>query len=86
MPNDESVSAVGGVHARPDAGEAQARVVRHFRQIVLWPIQLIASSPDARGARTEALFARHSAGNWALVDDEFGIKGDAFRNGTTASS
>ena len=79
MPNDESVSAVGGVHARPDAGEAQARVVRHFRQIVLWPIQLIASSPDARGASTEALFARHGAGNWALVDDEFGIKGDAFQ-------
>src|SRR4029078_13205063 len=79
MPNDENVSA-SVAHARLDACEAQARVVRHFRQIVLWPIQLIAAAPGRRRERAEHMFARLGAGNWALVDDEFGIKGDAFQD------
>lgn len=78
MPNDESVSAAVA-HARLDAGEAQTRIVRHFRQIVLWPIQLIAAAPGSRRESADAQFERLSGGNWALVDDEFGIKGDAFQ-------
>ncbi len=78
MANDESAAtAVTG--ARHGAGEAQPRAARHFRQIVLWPIQLIAGQPGGRRESTDALFERLGGGNWALVDDEFGIRGDAFQ-------
>ena len=78
MPNDESVSAAVA-HARLDAGEAQTRIVRHFRQIVLWPIQLIAAAPGSRRESADAQFERLSGGKLGMVDDEFGIKGDAFQ-------
>ncbi|MFA5902198.1 MAG: hypothetical protein WC829_24155, partial [Hyphomicrobium sp.] len=55
-----------------------------FRQIVLWPIQLITDTAvaDTAGKRRESsdvLFERLGGGNWELVDDEFGVEGDAFQ-------
>ncbi|MFA5900689.1 MAG: hypothetical protein WC829_16440, partial [Hyphomicrobium sp.] len=83
MANDESAPATISC-ARPDVGAVSgARVARHFRQIVLWPIQLITDTAvaDTAGKRRESsdvLFERLGGGNWELVDDEFGVEGDAF--------
>jgi hypothetical protein len=78
MANDESVSAAAARN-RQEGGEGSARVVRHFRQIVLWPIQLIAAPTDRRRESPDVLFERLGGGNWELVDDEFGVEGDAFQ-------
>ncbi len=78
MANDQYAPAsLAGVGR--DGNLPQSQVVRHFRQIVLWPIQLIAPAPGSRGESADTLFERLGASSWALVDDEFGIKGDAFQ-------
>jgi hypothetical protein len=79
MANDESVPATI-LHAPQEAiAPPSARKVRQFRQIVLWPIQLIAAA-DGRGRESpDVLFERLGGGNWELVDDEFGVEGDAFQ-------
>ncbi|MEI9899539.1 MAG: hypothetical protein WDN31_04680 [Hyphomicrobium sp.] len=56
----------------------------HFRQIVLWPIQLIAGVGG--GESPDVLFERLAGGNWELVDDEFGVEAMPSRSATTASS
>ncbi len=79
MANDDSVQATM-VRAPEEPGAAGgARVARQFRQIVLWPIELIAP-PAGRGRESpDVLFERLGGGNWELVDDEFGVEGDAFQ-------
>jgi len=72
MANDASPAPTG-------AQDAQARSVRHFRQIVLWPIQLITGKPKGKRDSADALFERLGGGNWELVDDEFGVEADAFQ-------
>lgn len=79
MANDESVPAAMLRGPQELSATAGNRIARHFRQIVLWPIQLIADS-GARGRESpDVLFERLGAGNWELVDDEFGVEGDAFQ-------
>ncbi|MFN3623046.1 MAG: hypothetical protein ACK4TP_03205 [Hyphomicrobium sp.] len=79
MANDESVPATI-LHAPQElSAPAVARVVRHFRQIVLWPIELIANSAGKKRESPDVLFERLGGGNWELVDDEFGVEGDAFQ-------
>lgn len=79
MANDESAPAAM-LYAPEDLSAASpARTVRHFRQIVLWPIELI-TGPSGRGRESpDVLFERLGGGNWELVDDEFGVEGDAFQ-------
>lgn len=72
MANDASPVPAG-------AHDAQARTVRHFRQIVLWPIQLITGKANGKRDSADALFERLGGGNWELVDDEFGVEADAFQ-------
>ncbi|MTD93711.1 hypothetical protein GIW81_05105 [Hyphomicrobium sp. xq] len=72
MANDASPVPAG-------AHDAQARTVRHFRQIVLWPIQLISGKANGKRDSADALFERLGGGNWELVDDEFGVEADAFQ-------
>jgi hypothetical protein len=72
MANDASPVPAG-------AHEPQARTVRHFRQIVLWPIQLITGKATGKRDSADALFERLGGGNWELVDDEFGVEADAFQ-------
>ena len=72
MANDASPVPAG-------AHDAQARSVRHFRQIVLWPIQLITGTAKGKRDSADALFERLGGGNWELVDDEFGVEADAFQ-------
>jgi hypothetical protein len=55
--------------------ESQPRVARHFRQIVLWPIQVLRTKKDGRRETADAQFERLADGHWDLVDDEFGIQG-----------
>jgi hypothetical protein len=56
---------------------AQAKTephVQHFRQIVLWPLQLIA--PDwRRGDGFHTMLGASETSPWRLVDDEFGPDG-----------
>lgn len=79
MANDHS--APGAITCAPEAvtGPGAARIVRQFRQIVLWPIQLITQPTDRRRESPDVLFERLGGGNWQLVDDEFGVEGDAFQ-------
>ena len=78
MANDESAPATM-THARRQTEDA-GRVARHFRQIVLWPIELIAGGKTAESREApDVLFERLGAGHWELVDDEFGVEGDAFQ-------
>jgi hypothetical protein len=72
MANDASPVPAG-------AHDAQARTVRHFRQIVLWPIQLITGKAKGKRDSADALFERLGGGNWELVDDEFGVEADSFQ-------
>lgn len=64
---------------RPAATESRAEpaplVARHCRHIVLWPIQLLTPRRTGHREPADALFERLAGGNWALVDDEFGVKG-----------
>jgi hypothetical protein len=79
MANDESVPAAMARAPEVSAAVGGARLARHFRQIVLWPIQLI-TTPGGRGSKSpETLFEQLGGGNWELVDDEFGVEGDAFQ-------
>src|SRR5262245_32608393 len=68
MANDQSP---GSAETRAPQGptDTRPRVARQFRQIVLWPIQLIAGK-ERRGRResADALFERLGGGNWELVD------------------
>ena len=61
--------------SHPLAAPAKAApIVRHFRQIVLWPLQLLSSSRAADHAGTSAQFERLCGTNWILVEDEFGSR------------
>jgi hypothetical protein len=61
------------------SADGQVRSVRHFRQIVLWPIQISTAGKASRRESAEALFERLAGDAWALVDDEFGAKGEDFQ-------
>jgi len=68
--NDESATVAGsGTESRPAAG---ARVVRKFREILIWPLQL---EPLARGEQIhrhwEVLTKLPGGDVWKEVDDEF---------------
>jgi hypothetical protein len=81
MANDEVLPAAMALARTPetDNSTAPARVARHFRQIVLWPIEIGAAVSGMRREGVDALFERLGGDAWALVDDEFGISGDAFQ-------
>jgi hypothetical protein len=55
--------------ATPVAAEP---MVRHFRQIVLWPLQVVCSDAKARHKGYDARLGELAPGLWRLVDDEFG--------------
>jgi hypothetical protein len=61
--------------ATGDATDPHVPVARHCRHIVLWPIQILTARKGGRRETADALFERLAGGNWALVDDEFGIQG-----------
>src|SRR5262245_32288880 len=52
-------------------GEQNDPTVRHFRQILLWPLELIAAPPDAAEAPWELLAEPGLGAPWRIVDDEF---------------
>jgi hypothetical protein len=47
-------------------------VVRQFRQIVLWPLQVVCDSGKPRRESYDALVAKLAPGTWRPVEDEFG--------------
>ncbi|MDX2155158.1 MAG: hypothetical protein SFW09_01510 [Hyphomicrobiaceae bacterium] len=56
---------------RPQDVQTGTRVVRHFRQIVVWPLQ-IERDDGTNGASTEALIEQLGGKHWELVEDEIG--------------
>jgi hypothetical protein len=53
--------------------QAMARpVVRHFRQIVLWPLQVVCETGKPRSEGYDAIVAKLAPGVWRMVEDEFG--------------
>ena len=53
------------------------RIVRQFRQIVLWPLQLVGSARN--GMQADELMQKASGGVWQLVEDEFGCGDGSFQ-------
>jgi hypothetical protein len=47
-------------------------VVRQFRHIVLWPLQVLCESGEGGGEGYDELVAKLAPGVWRLVEDEFG--------------
>ena len=52
-------------------GQETEPTVRHFRQILLWPLELIAAPSAAGAAPWELLADGAPRGVWRIVDDEF---------------
>jgi hypothetical protein len=71
------LTEIAGVRAA--AASASDPIVRHFRQIVLWPIQLFCESTEATGRHDSLLEKLQPNGLWTLVEDEFGEKGGDFQ-------
>ncbi len=53
-------------HAAPETTTAGSPVVRHFRSIVLWPLQLV-PQPGARTEHWQVLEQQRAPNNWRLV-------------------
>jgi hypothetical protein len=71
MTDASGPGTAAGNGGAPDTVADSPPRVRQFRQIVLWPIQLI---PHARGVQIQRhweLLEKTSAGHWAEVADEF---------------
>lgn len=79
MANDESVQATTLRAQETVTSYPGSLTAKHFRQIVLWPIELIANAGGRGRESPDVLFERLGGGNWELVDDEFGVEGDAFQ-------
>ena len=47
-------------------------MVRHFRQVVLWPVQVLCDNKAAGGHGYDALVKQLAPDLWTLVEDEFG--------------
>lgn len=60
---------------QPHAAVAKSRpIVRHFRQIVLWPLQLLSENGTEDRPGSSAHFERLCGARWKLVEDEFGSR------------
>jgi hypothetical protein len=79
MANDESVPATTLRAQKTVTSHPGSLTAKQFRQIVLWPIELIANAGGRGRESPDVLFERLGGGNWELVDDEFGVEGDAFQ-------
>ncbi len=54
-----------------DNTPSTARLVRHFRQILLWPLQLLSASQDTRMQKHWQWLEQAENNPWAEVNDEF---------------
>src|ERR1044071_9828678 len=58
----------------------EATLVRHFRQILLWPLQLAPIDANAQIQEHWALLERENADNpWGQLRDEFSCAPDEFK-------
>lgn len=57
---------------KASAWDRPGPTVRHFRQIVLWPLQLICGNAAARRKGHDNLVSELAPGTWQLVEDEIG--------------
>ena len=53
-----------------DTAVSSTTLVKHFRQILLWPLQLISSSRDTR-IHKHWQWLEQADSPWAELDDEF---------------
>jgi len=54
-----------------DRVPSAARLVRHFRQILLWPLQLLSASQDTRMQKHWQWLEQAENNSWAEINDEF---------------
>lgn len=59
---------------QPEAarGALPPAIVRHFRKIAIWPLQIEMPDQNSRRRNAEALSAALDKAHWKLVEDEFG--------------
>ena len=68
----QATDAPAAAHAPRSASGSGSIMVRHFRQIVIWPLEIERDAATGNGAATEALFERLAGNRWRLVEDEIG--------------
>ena len=75
----ESLEGAPGLENLQKAS-SHKRIVNDFREIVLWPLQLIVPPGKHRPEDCDLLFAKAAAGGpWQLFDDEFGGEDGEFQ-------
>ena len=62
----------------PDSAGEDGLKVRHFRQIVLWPLQIMQEA-GKKSTNPEELLQSLAPGRWERVEDEFGHKAGALQ-------
>ena len=70
-----------GASTSDDAVICEAPVVRHFRQILFWPLQVMPSDSNAAASSRywDPFDLRHPENRWREVEKTFGDHPDAFR-------
>ena len=72
MLDETSATARISTSQPASGGGASAIQARHFRQIVIWPLEIERTAGSGGNLPTEALFARLAGARWKLVEDEIG--------------
>jgi hypothetical protein len=72
----DQVAAPG---SRDACGTVAGPLVRNFRQIVLWPLQILCKGGAPRGEGYDAFVTKLAPDVWRLVEDEFGNPDIAFQ-------
>ena len=65
--------------SRDACGTAAGPIVRNFRQIVLWPLQILCKGGAPRGEGYDSFVTKLAPDVWRLVEDEFGNPDIAFQ-------
>lgn len=71
-----SVVEVGADRAVQEAAGGAEKLVRHFRQILIWPVHVMPPRWGAQAPDYAAAIAAAPGSPWAPVDDEFGDPGE----------
>lgn len=69
--NDASPS-VSSTAPHSSASAAPETMVRHFRKIAIWPLQIVMPGKGSRRQNADALMAELCRDSWKPVEDEFG--------------
>jgi hypothetical protein len=78
MPDD--AASAGETGSASTDGTRQMPIVRHFRQIVVWPLQLVSKDQPAEFAGHHAVLEEMAPNHpWRPLEDEFGCRAEDFQ-------